>query len=217
MPCNYTCISSGDDLNADFKNREDDWETRHQRMQEAEKYKSLGNESVKRGFLESAIEYYSKAIKLNPDKFEYYTNRALCYKKQGKWKEVANDVRTALNLDADSVKAHYYLGQALIQLGEPEEGLKKLTKAKTLSEHFKVPYIDEIEDEILKAKRNIWLMQDAEFTQNVFNLKDYVEVRKYAITPKHCRVPSHVISTPGLCQMKNIANAYRNISLFSMH
>ncbi|CDR95905.1 tetratricopeptide repeat (TPR)-/ U-box domain-containing protein, putative [Babesia bigemina] len=153
----------------------DEWEVRQRRIQDAERFRNLGNESFKRGFLESAIDYYSKAIECYPDNFEYYTNRALCYKKQGKWQNVANDVRKALNIDADSVKAHYYLGQALLHLGEPEEGLKKLVKAKTLSEHYKVPFINEIEDEILRAKKFVWMNEDASFVQDLCSLKNYVE------------------------------------------
>ncbi|GIX66265.1 glycerol-3-phosphate dehydrogenase [Babesia caballi] len=166
--------SDGDKNSAAATSAGDEWERRHRRIQEAEHFRNLGNESFKRGFLESAIEYYSKAINCYPENFEYYTNRALCYKKQGKWQDVANDVRAALNLDADSVKAHYYLGQALLHLGEPEEGLKKLTKAKTLSEHYKVPYINEIEEEILRAKKFVWLNEDATFVQQLCSFKEYI-------------------------------------------
>ncbi|GBE59782.1 tetratricopeptide repeat (TPR)- U-box domain-containing protein [Babesia ovata] len=154
---------------------DDEWEVRQKKIQDAERFRNLGNESFKRGFLESAIEYYSKAIECYPDNFEYYTNRALCYKKQEKWQNVADDVRKALNIDAESVKAHYYLGQALLHLGEPEEGLKKLVKAKTLSEHYKVPFINEIEDEILRAKKSVWMNEDAAFVQDLCSLKNYIE------------------------------------------
>ncbi|ORM39787.1 Glycerol-3-phosphate dehydrogenase [Babesia sp. Xinjiang] len=167
-------LTSGDN-DSNNQSNGDHWEIRKRRVQEAEHFRNLGNESFKRGFLESAIDYYSKAIDCYPDNFEYYTNRALCYKKQQKWQNVANDVRAALNLDEDSVKAHYYLGQALIHLGEPEEGLKKLTKAKTLSEHYRIPYLNEIEDEILRAKKFVWLNQDSAFVQELCSFKEYVE------------------------------------------
>lgn len=160
---------------SDATSAEDEWERRQRRIKQAEQYRNLGNESFKRNFLESAIEYYTKAIECNPDNVEYHTNRALCYKKQGRWKEVASDVREALNIDEDSVKAHYYLGQALLHLDQPQEGLKKLLKAKTLSEHYHVPYIDEIEDELFKAKKLVWLNEDAKFVEEINSLKGYIQ------------------------------------------
>ncbi|KAK1442146.1 E3 ubiquitin-protein ligase CHIP [Babesia gibsoni] len=171
----WTGIPSHQPKSPSTANAEDEWERRQRHIKEAENFRNLGNESFKRGFLESAIDNYSKAIERYPDNHEYYTNRALCYKKQNRWQDVAHDVRIALNLDEDSVKAHYYLGQALLHLGEPDEGLKKLTKAKTLSEHYKVPYIDEIEDEIFKAKKSVWLNKDAEFVEALSSFKDYVQ------------------------------------------
>lgn len=54
-------------------------------IRKAEDFRNLGNESFKKGFLESAIDYYTKAIKTYPHNHEFYTNRALCYKKQNKW------------------------------------------------------------------------------------------------------------------------------------
>lgn len=214
---------------SEAKNDDYAWERRQQRIKEAEHFRNLGNESFKRGFLESAIDYYSKAIDSFPDNFEYYTNRALCYKKQEKWQEVANDVRVALNLDEDSVKAHYYLGQALIHLGEPTEGLKKLTKAKTLSEHYKVPYIDEIDNEIHKAKKAIWLNEDAKMVEELHSFKNYIEstierdreaglltvddydqrISQYNKTfdyierARQRKIPNHLCCTISMCLMKD--------------
>lgn len=68
-----------------FKMPTTDISNEYNRKKLAEFNRSLGNESFKLGFLESAIEYYTKAIQLNPEIHEYYTNRALCYKKQNKW------------------------------------------------------------------------------------------------------------------------------------
>lgn len=64
----------------------------------------------------------------------------------------------------------------LLTEGEPTEGLKKLTKAKTLSEHYKVPYIDEIDNEIHKAKKAIWLNEDAKMVEELHSFKNYIEV-----------------------------------------
>ncbi|KAK2197278.1 bifunctional U-box domain/OBG-type guanine nucleotide-binding (G) domain/Tetratricopeptide repeat/OBG-type GTPase/GTP1-OBG domain superfamily/P-loop containing nucleoside triphosphate hydrolase/GTP-binding protein OBG [Babesia duncani] len=169
-PINTSSIDS-----ASSEPAQDDWETRQSRKRAAEHFRSLGNESFKRGFLESAIDYYSKAIKCNPENHEYYTNRALCYKRQNRWEDVAADVRMALNFEEESVKAHYYLGQALVHLGKWDEGIKKLRKAKALSEHQKHSYSSDIDKEILRAKKLICLEKDAAFEDSVSSFRNFFE------------------------------------------
>lgn len=167
--------SSRLDIFSQVSPRKDSWEEKQEKIKRAEEYRVLGNESFKRGYLESAINYYTKAIECHPDNHEYYTNRALCYKRQEKWETVESDVRQALNLEENSVKAHYLLGQALVHLGNVDEGLKKLKKAKCLSEHYKVPYSDEIDSEILKVKKELWLEEDAKFMEALHSFHSYVQ------------------------------------------
>uniref|UniRef100_A0A3B0MG62 E3 ubiquitin-protein ligase CHIP n=1 Tax=Theileria annulata TaxID=5874 RepID=A0A3B0MG62_THEAN len=199
------------------------------KIRKAEDYRNLGNESFKKGFLESAIDYYTKAIKVYPHNHEFYTNRALCYKKQNKWDLVESDVRQALNLEENSVKAHYYLGQALLNLGDPVEGMKKLRKAKCLSEHYKVPYIEEIDNEILKAKKAIWESQDIQFnntlnsfytfiselierekSENRMELEEYGEriqqlelFRNYITKSKEKHIPPYLCCKISMCLMRD--------------
>ncbi|ANQ05780.1 Erythrocyte membrane protein [Plasmodium coatneyi] len=130
------------------------------RKREAEKYKVLGNQSYKLGYFESAIDYYTKAISYDNTNHVYYTNRALCYKKQKLWKLANSDARQALNLEEESVKAHFILGLTLLHLNSLEEGLKKLTKAKTLSSYLKDSNESEINRYILQAKKLIYLRDE---------------------------------------------------------
>ncbi|GAW78912.1 E3 ubiquitin-protein ligase [Plasmodium gonderi] len=139
--------------NCDMLNPED-------RKREAEKYKVLGNQSYKLGYFESAIDYYTKAISYDNTNHVYYTNRALCYKKQKLWKLANSDARQALNLEEESVKAHFILGLTLLHLNSLEEGLKKLTKAKTLSSYLKDSNESEINRYILQAKKLIYLRDE---------------------------------------------------------
>ncbi|UKJ87803.2 RING-type E3 ubiquitin transferase [Theileria orientalis] len=140
-------------------------------IKKAEDYRNLGNESFKRGFTELAIEYYTKAITTYPKNHEFYTNRAVCYKRKGDWLKVEADVRQALNLEENSVKAHYFLGQALLNLGK----LVKLRKAKCLSEHYKTVHTEEINNEILRSIMKLYLEEEARLNYAVESLSSYVK------------------------------------------
>ncbi|KAF8820423.1 tetratricopeptide repeat (TPR)-/ U-box domain-containing protein [Cardiosporidium cionae] len=127
-----------------------------QSRQLAETYKTNGNSAFKIGAWEEALSWYTKAIELDSTQPNYLTNRAFCYKRLNHWPLVVEDTRRALSLDDESVKAHYLLGQALVHLGDNEEGLKKLIKAKTLSSSGHYRFEDEIERTILETKHWIW-------------------------------------------------------------
>lgn len=60
----------------------------------------------------------------------YYTNRALCNLKLKRWELVCQDCRTALEIDPTLVKAHFFLGQALLEMDNFDESIKHLTRGK---------------------------------------------------------------------------------------
>ncbi|CBZ50914.1 putative TPR domain-containing protein [Neospora caninum Liverpool] len=112
--------------------------------------KERGNLCFKKGMFESAVELYTMAIECDSSCAVYYTNRALCYKKMGKWSLVLDDSKEATQLQKDNVKAYFLMGEALLHLStvskcmrssfrdtdgqyELEEGLKYLLKARALS------------------------------------------------------------------------------------
>ncbi len=59
---------------------------------------------------------------------QYYTNRALCSLKLGRWDGVVLDCRSALELDNTWVKGHFFLGQALMEKECYEEAIKHLQR-----------------------------------------------------------------------------------------
>ena len=63
----------------------------------------------------------------------YYTNRALCNLKLKRWELVCQDCRTALEIDPTLVKAHFFLGQALLEMDNFDESIKHLTRGKVLT------------------------------------------------------------------------------------
>jgi tetratricopeptide (TPR) repeat protein len=48
-------------------------------MDEAERFKQLGNTSFKDRKYEEAVEHYNKAIQLDPSNHVLYCNRSLCF------------------------------------------------------------------------------------------------------------------------------------------
>ncbi|XP_064023817.1 mitochondrial import receptor subunit TOM34 [Pogoniulus pusillus] len=77
--------------------------------------KEEGNELVKKGKHEKAVEKYSESLKLNQE-CATYTNRALCYLSLKQYKEAVQDCTEALSLDPKNVKALYRRAQALKEL-----------------------------------------------------------------------------------------------------
>ena len=52
-----------------------------------------------------------------------YTNRALCYLKLELWDRVLRDCKLALEIDKMMTKAHFFMGQALTELGKFDEAI----------------------------------------------------------------------------------------------
>ncbi|KFP07678.1 Sperm-associated antigen 1, partial [Calypte anna] len=75
-----------------------------------EKFKALkseGNDFVKMGKYEEAVDKYSECLKLNTEECTVYTNRALCYLKLCKYEEAKQDCDHVLQKEDSNIKAFY--------------------------------------------------------------------------------------------------------------
>ena len=109
-----------------------------------------------------AIREYSTAIIKNPKVSVYYTNRALCFlKQQTDYERVLADCEKAIDIETKSVKGHYLMGQALLELHRYNEATGHLRKAMELGLEQKVPYVEEISTAFRKAKKASWEAADA--------------------------------------------------------
>uniref|UniRef100_A0A3Q1IV64 E3 ubiquitin-protein ligase CHIP n=1 Tax=Anabas testudineus TaxID=64144 RepID=A0A3Q1IV64_ANATE len=87
----------------------------------AQELKEQGNRLfLNRKYLE-ASGCYSKAITYSPSVPAYYTNRALCYVKLQQYDKALADCRHALELDSQSVKAHFFMGQCHLEMENYDE------------------------------------------------------------------------------------------------
>nr|XP_009935834.1 PREDICTED: sperm-associated antigen 1 [Opisthocomus hoazin] len=69
--------------------------------------KNEGNDFVKKGKYEEAVNKYSECMKLNTEECTIYTNRALCYLKLYKYEEAKQDCDHVLQIEDSNIKAFY--------------------------------------------------------------------------------------------------------------
>lgn len=151
---------------------------------QAEKLRIDGNAYFKKDRFGAAIDAYTEAITLCPNVPVYWTNRALCHLKRNDWERVEEDSRRAIQLDSNSVKAHYMLGLALLQRQESAKGIKELEKALDLGRgaNPKGYMVEEIWQELAKAKYLEWERTSSKRSWELQSLKEACES---ALKEKH--------------------------------
>ncbi|KAG7232536.1 hypothetical protein INR49_008408 [Caranx melampygus] len=77
---------------------------------EAERLKTDGNDQMKVENFSAAVEFYSKAITLNPQNAVYYCNRAAAYSKLGNYAGAVQDCEQAISIDPNYSKAYGRMG-----------------------------------------------------------------------------------------------------------
>lgn len=78
-------------------------------------------------FNECNKKYFQLQIK-NPAVAQYFTNRALCHLKLMRWDQACTDCRRALDMDTNSIKGHFFLGEALVETENYDEAIKHLQR-----------------------------------------------------------------------------------------
>ncbi|ESQ49296.1 hypothetical protein EUTSA_v10021313mg [Eutrema salsugineum] len=144
---------------------------------QAERLKEDGNSCFKKERFGAAIDAYTEAITLSPKVPVYWTNRALCHMKRKDWIRVEEDCRKAIQLDHNSVKAHYMLGLALLQSKQYSDGVKELQRALDLGRGANPTgyMVEEIWEELAKAKYMEWELDSARRSWELNSLKETCE------------------------------------------
>ncbi|XP_035987853.1 small glutamine-rich tetratricopeptide repeat-containing protein alpha isoform X2 [Fundulus heteroclitus] len=96
---------------------------------EAERLKTDGNDQMKVENFAAAVEFYSKAIALNPQNAVYYCNRAAAYSKLGNYAGAVQDCERAIRIDPNYSKAYGRMGLALTSLNKHTEAVGYYKKA----------------------------------------------------------------------------------------
>ncbi|CAG0897477.1 unnamed protein product [Cyprideis torosa] len=130
-------------------------EDREPRLSPTE-WKEKGNKSFLGKKYDDAILCYTQAIRKEPSVATYFTNRALAYLKLGNWTGACKDCRMAMDLDPTSVKAHYFMSQALIEMEQYDDAIHHLQRAFDLAQKYKMNYGDDIAALLRLARRRRW-------------------------------------------------------------
>ena len=93
-------------------------------MNSAVDYKNEGNEALKAGNLDLAIEKYTKAIELDSTNHVFYSNRSNAYTLQNKYQEALDDAVKCIEVNPQFVKGYCRKGLALFKMGKMEESVK---------------------------------------------------------------------------------------------
>ncbi|XP_016100949.1 STIP1 homology and U box-containing protein 1-like, partial [Sinocyclocheilus grahami] len=122
----------------------------------AQELKEQGNRLFLSRKYQEATTCYNKAINRNPSVAVYYTNRALCYVKLQQYDKALADCKHALELDSQSVKAHFFLGQCQLELENYEEAIGNLQRAYNLAKEQRLNFGDDIPSALRIAKKKRW-------------------------------------------------------------
>uniref|UniRef100_A0A7S4JKG3 RING-type E3 ubiquitin transferase n=1 Tax=Guillardia theta TaxID=55529 RepID=A0A7S4JKG3_GUITH len=139
-------------------------------------HREVGRECFRQGKWDEASRAFTEAISVCSDSHTLYTNRALCHQKLGRWELVERDARLALSQPkggSNSVKAHYLLGKALLELGRHEEAKHELLKSMSLSSSpdFK-NYRGSIDAALCLARKRIWEKEQVKRSGRDYDLRE---------------------------------------------
>ena len=112
----------------------------------AEQKKNEGNAALREGNLDQAIALYTEAIEMNKNE-GMFTNRAMAYIKQRKYKEALFDCEQALYLNPQFAKAHlraYTCNQAQGFLVNAKQSLQSAIDLGDTSQADKMATVDEL-------------------------------------------------------------------------
>lgn len=92
-------------------------------------FNELGVEYLRLNELEKAEESFRTALKIEPEAFAPMMNHGIVLVQMKRYADAEPPLRDAVKNKADSAVGHYFLGQALANLGKFEEAAKELSAA----------------------------------------------------------------------------------------
>ncbi len=108
--------------------------------EDAESYAMLGLRASERGDTRQAIDYFRKALDLEPGYAEAHFNLGLQLAKQEEFDEAIDHFRQALSLKPDYGVAHGGLADALVAISKPAEAIPHFEEAIRIHPNYPEPH-----------------------------------------------------------------------------
>jgi Flp pilus assembly protein TadD len=97
-------------------------------------------EHPRMGRNKDAIEYFRKAVQLNPMEGPFWVRLGVALAHDGQAEEAVKSINAGLALAPDNPSVHLNAGRAFLALVRPEEALEVLEKALVLDRHYHLPH-----------------------------------------------------------------------------
>ena len=107
---------------------------------DAEEYVRRGLEAQQQGESEQAIQYYNKAIELNPSSADAYNSRGIAYAKKDELERAIQNFGKAIELNPSSADAYNNRGNVYSDKGELDRAIQDYNKALELNPNDAVAY-----------------------------------------------------------------------------
>jgi tetratricopeptide (TPR) repeat protein len=105
--------------------------------QSAEEWLSMGRNETDP---QTQIDYFTRAIRLNPELAEAYTCRGTAYSDLGKYDQAVLDYTRAAALNPDNAQTYNNRGYAYEKLGQYEKAVADFTRAIRIEPHYSSAY-----------------------------------------------------------------------------
>ena len=100
----------------------------------------MGNLCYRHGDVIKALEYWNKALQINPKQANVYKSMALLYMKKGQFDEAVEQFRKALEIQPELADVYVNIGHSLMMSGRPNEAIEALQKEIQISPNADFAY-----------------------------------------------------------------------------
>ena len=100
----------------------------------------MGNLCYRHGDVIKALEYWNKALQINPEQANVYKSMALLYMKKGQFNNAVAQFRKALEIQPRIPDAYCNIGHSLMMSGRPKEAIEALQKEIQISPNSDFAY-----------------------------------------------------------------------------
>jgi len=99
-------------------------------------YNQKGLDELRSNNLTGAVDFFTRAIAIDPSQKHYYNNLAAAYIRLGKYNKAEENLKKSLSLDSNNAKALSNMSLTLFYLGKYRESYDYYTKSKKVDSKY---------------------------------------------------------------------------------